>query len=69
MTILEIFLTSFIWIVVGVWISYKRDWYKSYNNLDSSDRIGAVFCNIALMPIMLFVTIFLQYIKADWEND
>ena len=55
MTHYEIFLTTIIWIIVGIWIAYKRDWY----NMNCGDAYEInVTLSIIFAPINLIITIY-----------
>jgi len=68
MTALEIFLSIVLWIIIGLWISYKRNWYQDYKDLNDGDKAGAIVANIVLMPLLLLRTIFFEYLNDDWEK-
>lgn len=64
MTPLEIILTAIIWIIVGCWISYKKNWYMD----DYYNREENIFTNIVLAPFVLFIVILKKYfINSKWQ--
>lgn len=77
MTNLEIILTISIWIIVGFWISHKRDWYKGSRytsaefmpNPTESDRILRIIMGILASPISLLVAFIIEFVIRDWENE
>ena len=46
-----IIMTIFIWVVVGLWINHKREWYRGYNFEGGEDdrKLDGVI-NIVLSP-------------------
>lgn len=66
---MEIVQEIFIWVVVGVWISYKRNWYKDniYSNQD--ERNICIGVNIIFAPIALVIALFDIFIKGSWKKD
>ena len=68
-TYLEIILLALLWIFLGCWICYKREWYKDgFNGYDGEQQfrcIGAV----VLMPLNLIWTLIITYIYEDWNNE
>lgn len=56
MTTLEIVFTIVMWIITGVFISYKREWYYRY----IESEMAIVFA-IFFSPVMLIVTLFRVY--------
>ncbi len=61
--ILNIILIAILWIIVGVWICWKRDWYWDW-------EMNHVLCIIVIIlaPINLLLTIFSEYILEKWRN-
>ena len=55
----------FIWIIVGVWITYKRNWY-----IDSEDWDGDFICiiNIVFAPLALIIAFFRIFIMGSWKK-
>ena len=69
MTALEIFLSIVLWVIIGLWLSYKRNWYQEHNELPGPDKGLAVFLNIIFMPLVLLYTIFFEYLNDDWGKN
>ena len=62
--------TIFIWLVIGVWICYKRNWYKhlpSYS--DDSTPNFVCGCVIVFSPIALLIALFSVFIIDSWKKD
>ena len=70
MTGLEIFLSMVLWVIIGLWISWKRTWYKD-NKLMNDEKIVTlgIVLNIVLMPLVLLWTIFDEYANDDWKQE
>lgn len=58
--------TIFIWLVVGTWICYKRDWYRD-THIDTPNFICTV--SIIFAPIALLIAFFDVFIKNSWKKD
>ena len=56
-------LVAILWLIVGVWICFKRDWYYMWDF-----PILACILSIVLAPINLFATIFSEYVVDKWNN-
>lgn len=71
-TYLEIILLALLWIFIGCWICYKRDWYKKgfsgYAN-NSGEQELRCLCAVVFMPFNLIWTIIITYIYEDWNNN
>lgn len=68
MTTFEIISLILLWIIVGVWISYKRNWYKDF---DYEDDVH-VFCiglNILFSPIALVFVLCSRLFIEPWEQN
>jgi hypothetical protein len=61
MTTLFILQSVIIWSIIGVWISYKRDWYP-----DDFDSILKIVLNIFFMPIALIIAFSREFIAREW---
>ena len=64
---MEVIQFIFIWVVIGVWISYKRNWYI-YLSFDNFDSKFICACNIIFAPIALIIAFFDVFIKKPWKN-
>lgn len=67
MTALEIIFMMIIWVFVGSFICFKRDWYKPWNTYDTSSSLYCTF-TIVFAPIALLIAIFREMILDDWNN-
>lgn len=65
MTGLEILLFIALYIIVGLWVCYKRDWYDA-----SADTNGdqILICTIATigMPLNLIIVFFSEFLIRKW---
>ena len=56
----------FIWVVVGLWINYKRNWYRSKDKYTREESCGF---NLILAPIALIIVFFKEFLIKPWNND
>lgn len=61
MTTLEIVLISIIWMFIGLFISYKREWYQ----LEQEPGVSVV-CNMLFAPISLIISFIRVYCVNEW---
>jgi len=69
MTNLEITLTVIIYLIIGLWICWKRNWYSNrfkYTGLDDGG-ICTVFA-LLFMPINLFIVLVDELVLREWDN-
>ena len=61
--------TIFIWVVVGTWICFKRNWYKDAGEFGSDDTPNFL-CGVTIIfaPICLLIAIFDVFIKNSWKK-
>jgi hypothetical protein len=68
MTTFEIISLILLWVIVGFWISYKRNWYKDFGY----EEDGQGFCiglNIIFAPIVLVITLCSRLFYEPWEQN
>ena len=63
MTELEIILIAILWILLGFWIAWKRQWYDEY---DDDSRFFIVMISIILMPINFLIVFIKVFICTKW---
>ena len=67
MTTLEIILSLMLYISFGMWLCFKRNWYKSMElEID-----GILFMNalaIVFMPLNFIIIVFRELILREWDN-
>lgn len=66
---MEIVQWFFMWVVIGVWICYKRNWYKylaDYN--DDSTPNFVCGCTIVFAPMSLILALFDVFCKKIMEK-
>ncbi len=59
-------LIGILWVIVGIWIAFKRDWYKEAPNGDES------FCcwvSVIFAPINLIIVLFKVFVIKPWNKD
>ena len=54
-----------IWIIIGVWVAYKRNWYDKFEYVDPPVY---VFMSVALGPIALLIAFFSEMVFKKWDN-
>ena len=63
-------MTIFIWVVVGLWINHKREWYRGYDfYYGEDDRKLYCVMNIILSPLSLIIAFFKEFLIKPWNND
>lgn len=66
---MEILQSIFIWVVIGVWICYKRNWYKHLASYGGDSTPNFVCgCSIVFAPFALTLAFFDVFIKNNWKN-
>lgn len=68
MTPLEIIMLAIIWIAVGIYICYKRDWYPSKGYDDFEPETTCIVMTI-LAPINLAIVLFRLFFMEKWNNN
>lgn len=64
MTTLEIVLIILLWLIVGLFVAFKRGWYKAAGD----DAGWGVFFSIVFAPLNLIITFIRVYCVAKWDN-
>ncbi len=59
--------TLIIWVIVGFFINYKRNWYSHLNNGSDADFLQWI--NVLFAPIALLIAIYSVFIKGTWKNE
>lgn len=67
MEMIVFIMSIFIWVVVGLWINHKRNWYKQL--IDKDTREASYFFNVLLAPFALFLAFIRIFILNPWNND
>jgi len=69
MTNLEIILTAIIYIIVGLWICWKRNWYKDrFNYTGLNDGSICIVFALLFMPINLLIIFIDEFLLRKWDN-
>lgn len=64
MTVLEIILIIILWVITGLFICNKRDWYVE----QGADQMFTCAMATIFAPINLIVTFFKIYLINKWED-
>jgi len=69
MTGLEIILLAIIWLSVGCYICFKRDWYPQKSIIN--DAPAEVSCAMAIIfaPVNLAIVLFKLFFIYKWTNN
>lgn len=65
MTALVIIQAIIILVFIGIWICYKRDWYKP----ETFEGPLYILGTIIFMPIALIIALVREFFIKDWSND
>jgi hypothetical protein len=57
-----------LWIIIGVWVSYKRNWYDKYGYDDPPSGVY-IAMSILLGPLALFIAFFREMVFRKWDNE
>ena len=60
-------LIAILWVVLGVFICYKRNWYKHLNSDDDLTPVLAVVISILLTPVNFLIVFFKLFFLNKWE--
>lgn len=53
------------WLVIGIWISYKRNWYSSEDDFGFESL--AIFANVIFAPISIIIVILREIVLRNWN--
>lgn len=56
-----------IWVILGLFICYKRNWYEAYSNIEIEPTF-ACFMAIVFAPINFIVVFFKLFFLNKWED-
>lgn len=65
---LEEFLIAILWVIVGSWVAYKRNWYESYKNSEETPQFLLILVTIIGAPVALAIAIFEEMVLDSWNN-
>jgi hypothetical protein len=68
MTAFETISLILLWVITGIWISFKRNWYKDFGY----ETDGQGFCialNLLFAPIVLVFTLCSRLFIEPWEKN
>lgn len=68
MTQFEIISIILLWIILGTWISYKRNWYKGVGFVNGGKEFFIVL-NILFAPFAFIITLLLRLFHEPWEQN
>jgi ABC-type glycerol-3-phosphate transport system permease component len=63
---METILIIILWVIVGFWIAYKRNWYE-YAGRDDQNFI--IWMTVIFAPISLIIAFFSVMIIGKWQNN
>lgn len=66
MTTLEMIFTIILWIILGLFISHKCNFYRDLADKDKRDLY--IFGNVMFSPLVFIVTIIRYYFIEKWKN-
>ena len=66
---LENIQTIIIWIIIGSWISYKRNWYDKHRGDDDLPQEILILVTVVFAPIALCFAIFERLILKKWSDN
>lgn len=66
---LETILIAILWIIVGVWVAYKRKWYTKLKNDPDLPQELAIFLVVVLAPLFLIGAFVKEMLLDDWNNN
>jgi hypothetical protein len=69
MTILEFTLSLIIYLIIGLWMCWKRNWYS--NNFDIYGNNNASYFitfSLIFMPINLIIILLKEFVLREWDN-
>lgn len=67
--IIILILSLILYLFIGLFICNKRNWYKSYDNINDSPPSEIIFIAISLMPINFIMVFYKEFILREWDND
>lgn len=62
---METILIAILWVIVGFWIAYKRNWYEYAGD----DQKFIIWVTVIFAPISLIIAFFSVMIIGKWQND
>lgn len=66
---MEVVQWIFMWLVIGTWICYKRNWYKDTTDYANDSTPNFICgCTIVFAPIALILAFFDVFIKNNWKK-
>lgn len=57
-----------IWLIIGLWVAFKRNWYIHYQNDDEMPQIIICGATIVFGPISLVIAIIKEMGFKKWDN-
>jgi len=63
-------LIAILWVIVGFWIAYKRNWYtKWFDGVDSPPASLAILVCVVFAPVSLIIAFVREMLIDKWNND
>ena len=67
MTTLEITLIMVLYILLGLWVCNKRDWYEAYDNFDGGQTLIIILATI-FAPLNFLIVFIREFTLRKWRN-
>ncbi len=67
---MENFLIFVLWVIIGLWLAFKRNWYKQYDDDDDFD-FDKVCCiaSVIGMPINFIIIFTKVFLINKWDDN
>jgi hypothetical protein len=63
-------LIGILWVILGFWISYKRNWYEIFKGDDDDWTQFIVICIVvAAAPLCLIIAFVREMLLDNWNNN
>lgn len=62
-----ILLISIIWLFIGLWICFKRDWYSKGKYEYPEPTFICIF-SVIVMPLNLIIVFIIEFCNRKWDN-
>jgi hypothetical protein len=66
---METILITILWVIVGFWVAYKRDWYSSYSGHDEPPASVIILLCVIFAPLSLIIAFFREMVIGKWKNN
>ena len=66
---METILITILWVILGFWIAYKRDWYSSYSGSEDPPASVIILICVVFAPASLIIAFFREMVIGKWKNN